>query len=852
MLVSLLAFGLLAHPSQPAQKPEIFEFEVKTGSGLTVKMGGMPVIRGSWFQYYAPGWTKGYYSSQWNIQKVEKLDANTYKMSFGGSGQVVFGNAVFHRDGDRLQVNYEFGYNSKEPALIEFTPGLLWATPWKNGTITCDGSVYQLGTVPDIKVEEKDRHLGPDARNLNFEGPGGEFSVKSDIPITTFDARNYDQDWAEGKQLLWQGFGALPLVEGKTTKVALEYRFKTPANSAESIQTADATLKKIPNAVVPNDKMPILIPKPKHATLDWDHPLEISGLWRFPAGKVKFFDTFKADLERKFEMPVLDGTKSRISFDGGISRLHITPGGYQLKITREGTVSVLGEEAEGLLNGLYRLSSLAFWKNGKIWFPTGEIEDVPATQFRGVHLFVGKQARPFQMKLWDRVLRPLMMNKIVLQCEQTKWDALPGTESPITMPKEDLVKLFNDYRKIEVEPIPLIQSFGHMEWFFRNDKNLELAYNPLIPYSIDPRKPEAIKLISKVWDEACIALDPKTIHFGLDEVDMRGFDKTDPALVTELWQKIMPELNKIAKSHEARMIIWGDKALAPNEAIDAALGDNNDEAKKRREAIPKGTWIADWHYQPEQNTTPFLKSLQTWKLDNFWPIATTWYRPENIRGFTLAANLERAGSLQTTWAGYESSEKAMLAQLKQFTSMVLTADYSWSGRQELVEKLPYKPEEIFAQMYNPVQSPILPQPGLTVGLTEPLKIGRYSFGTMTPVSLRNLAPGGATAPTEIRWPVKVKTSKLALAISTKIIADDAEPMADLVIIHADGTRSTETLFYGLHARGPGDVAACFYGKNIDGKTVVQFDLGAKPIKEIRLVSRNSYVGLTVHGMTFLP
>ena len=91
------------------------------------------------------------------------------------------------------------------------------------------------------------------------------------------------------------------------------------------------------------------------------------------------------------------------------------------------------------------------------------------------------------------------------------------------MKKEDLAKLFQWYRGIEVEPIPLIQSFGHMGWLFANGMNKDLAINPQVPYTLDPRKPGAKELIGKVWDEAASLLKPRTIHVGLDEVDMLGF-----------------------------------------------------------------------------------------------------------------------------------------------------------------------------------------------------------------------------------------------------------------------------------------------------------------------------------------
>ena len=237
-------------------------------------------------------------------------------------------------------------------------------------------------------------------------------------------------------------------------------------------------------------------------------------------------------------------------------------------------------------------------------------------------------------------------------------------------------------------------------------------------------------------------------------------------------------------------------------------------------------------------------------MDGFKAIASTWYQPENIRGFNLAANLEQAGSLQTTWAGYESSEPAMLAQLKQFSSMILTADYSWSGRQERIENLPYNPAELFARIYNPIPSPLSPQPGLTFGNSSEFKVGRYRFGTMEPASLQHIGPGGSECPAMLSWKVMAKSKRLALALSTKIMAEDGEPVADLVLMGENGQTTTYPLIYGLHVRAESDRNPTFYGPSEKGRTVFDVDLGGKPIKQILFVAKNRYVGLTIHGLSF--
>jgi hexosaminidase len=323
----------------------------------------------------------------------------------------------------------------------------------------------------------------------------------------------------------------------------------------------------------------------------------------------------------------------------------------------------------------------------------------PKISWRGVHLFVGPTALKFHKKLWTNVLLPLGFNKVVLQCERTEWQFLPNLRGGINMKRRDLAQLCDWYRSIGVEPIPLVQSFGHAEWLFSGGANEELAFNAKTPYSIDPRKPGVAKLYAKLWDEVIRVTKAKTIHFGLDEIALRGIPK-DPELVTKLWRIQIPSLTRIANKHKVRMMLWGDECLAPGQAPDSTNAGNAKLAATRRAVLPKGALIGDWHYMRLTPKDAYKTSLALLKREGFQPIACTWYRPENIQRFYTAAFEEGCGVLQTTWAGYESSEANMLRDIKQFSAMVLAADYAW-GQTATPDKLGYNPESIFRQMYGP-------------------------------------------------------------------------------------------------------------------------------------------------------
>jgi hypothetical protein len=833
-----------------AQTP--FTFQVESGRGLTVMAGGVPVIRGSWFQYYEAGWSKGYYSSNNADQKVEKLGPESYRVSYDdGSAR---GVQTFQADGNHLKVHYEFDWDGDHPVRIETSAGMIWAPAFENGALTAAGQPTRpLNSFtyngPDLVA----RRFSADASDYQLQAPLGSVTEHSSVPLTLFDARGgYNQDWAQGHQLWWLGALGLVVEKDKPAILDVDWTFN-PAPTPESapvvanLKTAhdDAVLK-------PDTQLPILIPKPKTVNLDWDHPLQLTGAFSFPAGVFDHLDEFKAALSRRFVMPMVEAKTPKVEMDAGVSKLGYVHGGYRITIRPDG-MSVLGEEDEGLRFGLERLAALAFVKDGKLWVPTGLVDDQPQADWRGVHLFVGPSALPFQERLWTNVLRPLGFNKVVLQCERTAWDATPGIQTAMTMPKPELVRLFEMYRNLGVDPIPLIESFGHMEWLFANGKNLDVAMNPKVPYAVDPRKPGTQALLGKIWDEAIDALHPDIIHFGLDEVNMRGFPP-DPDLTTQLWTTQLGFLGGIARSHNVQMMLWGDQGLAPGEAPDAALAEDKANAAARRAAVPKGSLIGDWHYLDDPDYRTYRKSLDLWKDAGMNPIAAAWYHPNNIHGFDVQAGLQGDGTLQTTWAGYESNEDAMLDAMPQFTAMILAADYAWSGRNDEANEVGYDPALVFRRLYFGHPSPLTSQPGLdVVGSGLGFEVGPIHYGSRLNFTIASsLAPDKASA-SRLELKLAGQGTELAIAMQTVASADDGDPVADLVVELANGSKITKRLIYGRHLRSASDPAPLSISDEENGVASLRISLGKSPavVKSISLVPLNSYTGLRVLGIELI-
>jgi hypothetical protein len=820
-----------------------YQFEVHPTQGLQVSVSGVPVISGSWFQVYEPDWSKQHFASA-SGAKVETASDGTVTATYRSADGRFEGKQEYRPEGGRLVAASRFLWKGDKPVRAEVTGAMLRYGALQAGTLngqSLSGRPILAGG--DMASRELRRGDEPTV----FQSPLLGLSVGASRPTLLFDARGYDQPWARNRSLLWLGFNDVELRPNQPVELQVVFTLNPSPDKPPRTETLRLPMRPI-TAVQPTSERLPLVPKPRKVSLNSQSVVELTGNYRFPVGRVRHWEDFLAGLRNRFVLPRAKGKARVVAVDGGISKLGKRAGGYEISIRSEGRISVLGEEEEGLRNGLRRLAMLAFVRNGKLVLPTGRLEDEPAVSWRGVHLFVGPEARPFQRRLWERVLLPLGMNRVVLQCERTQWQTTPIAPEMKPMERSELAALFSDYRKAGVEPIPLIQSLGHMGWFFAGDRRKDLAINPEIPFTLDYRKPEAVAAIRRLWVEAAELLKPKAMHFGCDEIDMRGFGPDSTVLATDLWEKAMPELGALARSYNAEGMIWGDKALGPGEAVDATHGENVREAARRRRSIPKGFAVADWHYRADPRPEVFTPSLQLWKREGFRPIASGWYRPENVRGFALAAARERTGYLQTTWAGYWSNESAMKENFDQFSAMVLAADYAWSGRDEGPEDLGYSPSDLFCTLYFREPMTLKPQFGRALGGDRTIRIGRYGFRELNLPLRGKLTEAASNAPSSIKIPIEADASRILLALTTDAEADEGAPLAE-VTLWCSGKKMQRTIRYGENVRAGQDLRSLWGAEGRDGLTALELSTGGRRRVDRIEVRSLGVGGLVLKGVT---
>jgi Glycosyl hydrolase family 20, domain 2 len=520
----------------------------------------------------------------------------------------------------------------------------------------------------------------------------------------------------------------------------------------------------------------------------------------------------------------------------------LQPEHYRLQVNEQG-INIDFADPAGWQHALYSLAQLIRSQNGKLGLFYCDIKDGPALSFRGIHMFTGPTSWELHKRMYDQVLLPLKMNKTVLQCEQATWTSFPQVHNSISISLDDLQKEFSYLRKKQVEPIPLIQSLGHMEWFFKLPSTRKWAVNPQYPYTLNPNKPAARNAILSIWNEAFSLLQPTTIHVGFDEIGMIGFQLPREREVS-FFKKQLGVLHRYARSKNAALMIWGDMGLAPGEGPDACNGINPERSRTIRNSIPKGTWIADWHYLDNPDPAVYKSSLQRWKKEGFKPLASPWLLPNNVRGFTLAAIEEGAGLLQTTWADFESSEKNMLLNIEQFGAYVLALDYAWSGRKELPKALtlPYDPVKVWTQRFY--------------GQPKPIE-SRWGRKLDTIISLQNYCTVAArNRPVTLSIDVVQPTPFIGCRLSshTETILPEATP-AGILRGYFQGQLVFEKIIrYGAEVRADQDSRPCYahIGRDeLDNKNYHLFFPKSVMLDKVTLSSLHPGAGLTFKSLILI-
>ncbi|XP_014671259.1 PREDICTED: hexosaminidase D-like isoform X2 [Priapulus caudatus] len=132
---------------------------------------------------------------------------------------------------------------------------------------------------------------------------------------------------------------------------------------------------------------------------------------------------------------------------------------------------------------------------------------------------------------------------------------------------DDIKGIVNLARENQLEIIPLIQTFGHMEFVLKYEKYIAYRENPKTPQAICPRMPFSMKLIQGMLDQV-IAMHPgiRYLHIGSDEVYHLGECPTCKQYMAKgnltkedlFMEHIVKVASYVRTEHRLTPIMWDD------------------------------------------------------------------------------------------------------------------------------------------------------------------------------------------------------------------------------------------------------------------------------------------------------
>jgi hypothetical protein len=833
-----------------------WELRYRSGRGFELRLLGVTIGRASNVQLAAPDWTRGYYSATRGADVEADENSLTVRHRLPPERGTVT-ETVRQIDSHTLEWSLQAHWQSDEPAIVEWCLGIWNATMLIGATLQGEGrlATAQLQAQP-ITLE---RDLLFEGRSLIIETRLGTLSVVAEqgTPFAVLDGRgNPGRSWGKDAPALWLGTLNMPLPRGQPLE--LRYRMQIlpkPMPTPRPTQVQDVPIEAVPDRWSPTPRAPVLIPPPKIVWQGTGTP------FRLPAGQPVLVeiegesyrpaaDALARELARYGLKTVVQiapqPSKTRALYLGGSRELQRRfpvpdrPGAYMVRVEPD-RVLLIGRFEQGAFYGVQTLIQLLQPAPNLLQAEPITIIDYPDLLWRGVHLFGGPQ-NEFHQRLIGNLIAHLKFNHLVVECGYAQWEAIKPAWVDFSVPKSNLREIVALAQANLLEPIPLLQSLGHMAWLFRNGANLELAEDPDTPWAICPRREASRQMLRRLFDEVHEIFPHRAFHVGLDEVTARGRFPNSPecqgASVAELFVEHFRWLvSELQARGVEQVMLWSDMLLAPGEAHDgAANAPDAQSAHLTRQGVlqamadaPKPApelLLCDWHYTPTDPQN--YRSLDLLKAAGFQRlIATTWYNPGNIYTFAQAARQRRIdGLLQSTWAGHALRELTLRNAPEQFLAYVLASIYAWNTDAPPPDQLPYDIEAFFQDRYRHEPVPLQPKAGMLIDLGGLYNLRLSDIGAGAPIELpigrarlaghlfqladaadrpnalmlfSPLAPGELSQyPQEVTLPLQRKLCTLYLLHATGWQAERNEQVAQLQIEYADGSTVQQPLLYGVH------------------------------------------------------
>ncbi|CAG0889564.1 unnamed protein product [Darwinula stevensoni] len=123
---------------------------------------------------------------------------------------------------------------------------------------------------------------------------------------------------------------------------------------------------------------------------------------------------------------------------------------------------------------------------------------------------------------------------------------------------EEVTTILTAAYELDLDVIPLVQTFGHLEFALKNEEFKDLRAAPNEPQALEPSRPEAVKLVEDMIDQVMAVhahFEPTHLHIGCDEVWYLKEHGNGSAIFLD---HVTAVANHVVQKYNVTPIIWDD------------------------------------------------------------------------------------------------------------------------------------------------------------------------------------------------------------------------------------------------------------------------------------------------------
>jgi hypothetical protein len=350
------------------------------------------------------------------------------------------------------------------------------------------------------------------------------------------------------------------------------------------------------------------------------------------------------------------------------------PEGYVLRVAPMFVVAS-GADRRGTYYAIQTLRQLIVRDGDRLSIRGSEIRDWPSHPVRAVHVVLDSYSDVFHTRLIERIFSRYKFNMLIAEADYVRWDHARNLWHPGGATKAQVAAVIAAARGHLIEPVPLIETLGHVGWLFTNDQNLDLLEMPadqaLARFVYDPANPRVYDVLLPILDEAIDLFQPRFLHIGHDEVrNVVPFPWSEEGRrigFGELFVRDTLRLYEHLKARGVGTMMWADVVL-------------NSDYEPAFARLPRDILMVDWEYH-DAARYPTLDRLRAM---GFAALGATWNGFANNTDFAREAKRAgAAGMVRTTWTGFFGNRGALQSQYQQIYSYLAAAESFWNADQPL-------------------------------------------------------------------------------------------------------------------------------------------------------------------------